>query len=158
MVRLWTDNQVKMYVFENMVSRSPALMSEIRRLRNTLKTLGVELELKYLPSALSLYADRLSRHRKAWHWYLGVRAIPDCSWVRASDYDWSVSWRTVDFMRPLWSSCPSHRSRRRLTACRGRCSFLFGRLHVVWCSREHSEQAQGCLSTPYAEQMPRSFI
>jgi RNase H-like domain found in reverse transcriptase len=26
------------------------------------------------------------------------------------------------------------------------------------CSREHSLQAQGCLSTPYAEQMPRSFI
>jgi hypothetical protein len=62
-IRLWTDNQVTMYVIETMDLRSPAIVSELRRLRKTLKTLGVGQEPKYFPSALKLYADHLSRHR-----------------------------------------------------------------------------------------------
>jgi hypothetical protein len=70
-VHLWTDNQVIMYIFGKIVSRSTALMSELWRIRKTLKTLDMELEPKYLPSALNLYADRLPRHRKAWDWTRG---------------------------------------------------------------------------------------
>jgi hypothetical protein len=90
-----------MYDIEKIVSWSPVHMSELRRLRKALKTLGVELDLKFLPF-LSLYADRLSRHRNrnARQWYLGVLDIPDSSGIRTSDFDWAVSWRTVDFMRP----------------------------------------------------------
>jgi hypothetical protein len=49
-IRLWTDNQVTMYVIDKMVSRSPALIGELRRFKRTLKGLGVQLDVKYLPS------------------------------------------------------------------------------------------------------------
>jgi hypothetical protein len=42
----------------------------------------------------------LSRHRRIWDWYPTIRAIPDSRWAGASDYDWSISWRAVDFVRP----------------------------------------------------------
>jgi hypothetical protein len=48
-IRLSTDNQVTMYIIDKMVSRSPALMAELRRLRRTLKGLGVQIDAKYLP-------------------------------------------------------------------------------------------------------------
>jgi hypothetical protein len=82
---LWTENQVTTYVIDKMVSRSPALKGALRRLKRTLKGLGFQLDAKYLPSALNLYADRLSRHRRIWDWYPTILAIPDSEWAGASD-------------------------------------------------------------------------
>jgi hypothetical protein len=51
-VRLWTDNQVTMAVIAKMVSRSPALMAEVHRLRKTLRALGMTLAPQDIPFAI----------------------------------------------------------------------------------------------------------
>jgi hypothetical protein len=64
-IHLFTDNMVVMYTVQAMMSRSPLLMAELRRLRSFLVQCGISLQMHHLPSALNLYADRLSRVRKA---------------------------------------------------------------------------------------------
>jgi hypothetical protein len=60
-IKLYTDNLVTMFVVNKWVSKSPVIMAELRRLHQFCKRHGLELELHHLPSALNLYADRLSR-------------------------------------------------------------------------------------------------
>lgn len=63
-VKLCTDNMVAMYVVQTMVSKSPLLMAELRRLHFLLKRTGLRLEMHHVPSALNLLAYRLSRRRR----------------------------------------------------------------------------------------------
>jgi hypothetical protein len=63
-IKLYTDNMVTMFVVNKWVSKSPVIMAELRRLHQLCKCHGLELELHHLPSALNLYADRLSRRRR----------------------------------------------------------------------------------------------
>jgi hypothetical protein len=60
-IKLYTDNMVTMFGVNKWVSKSPVIMAELRRLHQFCKRHGLELELHHLPSALNLYADRLSR-------------------------------------------------------------------------------------------------
>lgn len=69
-VRLRTDSRVAMEVINSGSSRSPALMWELRRLHTVATALGVTLRAEYLPSALNLWADRLSRTRDSTDWTL----------------------------------------------------------------------------------------
>lgn len=69
-IRLRTDSRVAMEVVNSGTSRSPALMRELRRLHTVCTALGVTLRAEYLPSALNLWADRLSRTRDSTDWTL----------------------------------------------------------------------------------------
>eukprot|EP00170_Pyropia_yezoensis_P007380 contig_30246_g7403 len=59
--RLVTDSRVVMLVVNIRRSRSTAVMRELRRLREVCEALGVMLRAEYLPRALNLSADSLSR-------------------------------------------------------------------------------------------------
>ena len=60
-VLLWEDNSGVVSVINRMVSRSPAMMSEPRKLQRLLRSLDVHISAKWLPSAVNRYADKLSR-------------------------------------------------------------------------------------------------
>ena len=60
-VLLWEDNSAVVSAINRMVSKSPAMMSELRKLHRCLHHLGVHVSAQWLPSAVNRYADRLSR-------------------------------------------------------------------------------------------------
>jgi hypothetical protein len=80
-IRLFTGNMLVMYTVQAMVSRSPLLMAELRRLRAFLDRCGISLQMYHLPSALNLYADRLSRRRNALDLLTRLSQIPDHWWT-----------------------------------------------------------------------------
>ena len=55
------DNQPVVRILKAMVSASPALISELRKLRSMLEILGIKIQSRWLPSAVNKYADALSR-------------------------------------------------------------------------------------------------
>jgi hypothetical protein len=63
-VKLYTDKMVMMYMVNQWVSKSPAVMAEVRRLHRFCGRHGLTLNLHHLHSALNLFADRLSRRRR----------------------------------------------------------------------------------------------
>lgn len=69
-IRLRTDSLVTMHVINTGSSRSDALMRELRRLHRVCLALGVTIRAEYIPSALNLWADRLSRTADSTDWSL----------------------------------------------------------------------------------------
>jgi len=74
-VRLRTDSLVTLHVINTGSSRSIALMEEMRRLHAVCLSLGVTLRAEYIPSALNMWADRLSRTRDSTDWTLRCDAF-----------------------------------------------------------------------------------
>lgn len=99
-VKLFTDNMVVMYVIRAMVSKSPLLMAELRRLHELLLRTGLNLEMHHLPSALNLYADRLSRRRRYRDYIPELPGVPSHWWLGDSAHDFSLNWGSVDLLRP----------------------------------------------------------
>jgi hypothetical protein len=62
-VLLWEDNQAVVAVLTNVTSRSPALMTELRKLWWILDTNDIALRARYIRSAANVWADKLSRDR-----------------------------------------------------------------------------------------------
>ena len=58
---LHEDNQAVCYILNAMVSASKPMMAELRRLQVMLRTLGVHIEARWLPSAVNRFADALSQ-------------------------------------------------------------------------------------------------
>lgn len=50
-----------MRVLNAMVSASPAMIGELRKLRSLLEVLGVSIESRWIPSAVNKFSDSLSR-------------------------------------------------------------------------------------------------
>lgn len=69
-VRLKVDSQVVMGAMNAMSSGSEAVMAELCRLHKLCTHLGVTLRAEYLPSALNMWADRLSRTADSTDWCL----------------------------------------------------------------------------------------
>jgi len=69
-VRIVTDSQVALHVVNALASRSPALCAELRRLHAVAQDLGVSLEAEWIPTALNVWADKLSRARNSTDWTL----------------------------------------------------------------------------------------
>lgn len=69
-VRMVTDSRVALHVTNALVSRSPALCSELRRLYGVASDLGVTLEAEWIPTAQNVQADKLSRARDSTDWRL----------------------------------------------------------------------------------------
>jgi hypothetical protein len=65
---LWEDNQAVVHILNSMVSKSPALMTELRTLHKFITTLGITIQARYLPSAVNRFADRLSRLKTLDDW------------------------------------------------------------------------------------------
>lgn len=61
-VKLSTDGMVLKHIDTAMMARSSMLMAELRRPHEFLRHKGIVLQMHHLPSALNLYAERLSRH------------------------------------------------------------------------------------------------
>lgn len=55
------DNQAVVYILNSMVSESPAMMSELRKLQKMSHASDVRLDARWIPSAVNRYADSLSR-------------------------------------------------------------------------------------------------
>jgi hypothetical protein len=64
-ITLVSDSRVTIHIVRNMTSRPPRLLSHLRTLRALCETLGVTISTRHLPSVLSLWADRLSRHQNS---------------------------------------------------------------------------------------------
>ena len=99
-VKLYTDNMVVMYTVSAMVSRSPLIMAELRRLYDFLKQEGLELQLHHLPSALNLYADRLSRRRRLLDYLPRLPTVPEHWWEGDSEHDMKASLAFTEYLRP----------------------------------------------------------
>eukprot|EP00168_Porphyra_purpurea_P020480 TRINITY_DN863_c0_g1_i8.p1 TRINITY_DN863_c0_g1~~TRINITY_DN863_c0_g1_i8.p1 ORF type:complete len:496 (-),score=36.89 TRINITY_DN863_c0_g1_i8:1016-2503(-) len=75
LVQLKTDSRVVMHFINSGSSRSKAVMHELRRLLAVCRALGVTLRAEYLPSAVNVWADRLSRATDSTDWNLCRRAF-----------------------------------------------------------------------------------
>jgi hypothetical protein len=62
-VLLWEDNQGVVAILTNVTSKSPALMTELRKLWWLLDTNDITLRARYIRSAANVWADKLSRDR-----------------------------------------------------------------------------------------------
>ena len=69
-LHLRVDSRVAMHVINSFSSRSPALMSELRKLHTVVRSLGVTLRATWLASVANVWADRLSRQRDKDDWRL----------------------------------------------------------------------------------------
>lgn len=69
-IRVVIDSQVALHVTNALVSRSPSLCHEVRRLHALAQTLGVTLEAEWIPTTENLWADKLSRSKDSTKWQL----------------------------------------------------------------------------------------
>jgi len=69
-LRVVTDSRVALHVTNALVSRSPALCAEVRRLHASAQDLGVTLEAEWIPTAENVWADKLSRAKESTDWQL----------------------------------------------------------------------------------------
>lgn len=60
-VRCWVDNQAVVFIVRHMVTASDELMPELRQLKAVLDSRGLEIDVRWIPSAENRHADRLSR-------------------------------------------------------------------------------------------------
>jgi hypothetical protein len=105
-VKLYTDNMVVMYVLNQWVSKSPAIMAELRRLHQFCKRHGLMLDLHHHPSALNLFADRLSRRRRVGDYLPSLTGVPDHWWVGDSEHDFKLDWDQMESLRPPLEMLP----------------------------------------------------
>ena len=69
-LRVVTDSRVALHVTNALLSRSPALCAEVRRLHALAQDLGLTLEAKRIPTAQNVWADKLSRAKESTDWQL----------------------------------------------------------------------------------------
>lgn len=74
-LRIWKDNQAVLQILNAMVSRSRALMQELRVLHRLLSKLRISIESQYLPSAVNRLADRLSQLHTLDDWWINQKSI-----------------------------------------------------------------------------------
>ena len=72
-VRLHEDNHAVVAVLTHLTSRSPAMMTEVRKLWQVLDTNDIHLHPRYIRSAANTWADRLSRERDTSDWQLNPK-------------------------------------------------------------------------------------
>lgn len=82
------------------VSKSPLIMKELRKLHQFIAMEGKELQMRHLPSALNLYADCLSRRRIIFDYLPRLGNIPEHWWKRDSEHEFKQAWTLVKYLRP----------------------------------------------------------
>ena len=76
-VKLFEDNQAVMYIINKLSTKSPAIMTELRRLWLLLDTNDIRLRAEYIRSAENVFADALSREEDDEDWQLHPRLFED---------------------------------------------------------------------------------
>jgi hypothetical protein len=66
-----------MHTVNKWVSRSPTVMAELRRLYQLCSRPKLMPEMRFLPSALNVYADRLSRRRRVTDYLPRIKKVPE---------------------------------------------------------------------------------
>jgi hypothetical protein len=89
-----------MHVINSMVSRSSTLMAGIRRLHNLLQEHNLTVVIRYHPSALNIFADRLSRRGRAFDYLPSLPGVREHWWVGASEHDVKTTWRNAELLHP----------------------------------------------------------
>lgn len=95
-----------MYTVTAMAFRSPMLMAELRRLHVFLYKAGVQLQMHHPPSALNLYADRLSRRIRLFDCSRCLSNVPEHLWTGDSEHDSKLSLGAVRLLRPPLEMLP----------------------------------------------------
>lgn len=72
-VLLHEDNQAVVHILTSLTSRSPALMTELRKLWFLMDSNGISIRPRYIQSAANIWADRLSRELDDSDWQLHPR-------------------------------------------------------------------------------------
>jgi hypothetical protein len=103
---VYTDNSTFMNTVNAWVSRSPTIMPELRRLYQLCDRHGLQLEMRFLPSALNIYADRLSRRRRVTDYLPRIKEIPESWWSGDSELDYKINWSQIDLLRPPLEMLP----------------------------------------------------
>lgn len=80
----------------DMASKSPAMMAELRPLRALCRSWGISIKTEYLPSAVNVDANRLSPHHFSTGWTLAASAFKELD-VRFRPHtgDWFASYLTA---------------------------------------------------------------
>ena len=108
-VLLHEDNQAVVGVLSNLTSRSPAMMSELRKLWYLLDNNDIWLQPRYIRSAANVWADRLSRELDTDDWLLhpSLFKMLAARWGRPTmDCFASADNRQVERFYARWR-CPS---------------------------------------------------
>jgi hypothetical protein len=74
-VLMHEDNQV-VAILSHLMSRSPAMMDELRKLWELIDTDNINIRARYIRSAANVWADRLSRETDKDDWQLKPRITP----------------------------------------------------------------------------------
>ena len=74
-VLLHEDNQAVVAVLTHLTSRSPAMMSELRKLWYLLDSNDITIRARYIRSAANIWADRLSRELDKADWSINPRVF-----------------------------------------------------------------------------------
>lgn len=93
-------------------SKSPAIMTELRRLHALCLSWGISIKVECLPSAVNVYADRLSREHDSTSWTLAASAFKE---VDARFGPHTVDWFATDLSAP----CGRFYSRDWTPGCSG---------------------------------------
>jgi hypothetical protein len=102
------------YVVSQWVSKSPAVMAELHRLHCFCGRYGLTSNLHDLPSALKLFADRLSKRRRFVDFLPSLGGVPDRWWLGDSEHDLKVDWGKVELLHPPLEILPLvHRKARQ---------------------------------------------
>jgi hypothetical protein len=69
-ILLWEDNQSVMHIINNLTTRSPEMMIELRKLYDLLAKIDVTLRARYIPSAQNPadYWSRIFKDKADWQW------------------------------------------------------------------------------------------
>ena len=76
-VRLYEDNQAVMHILNNVTTRSPAIMAELRKLWRLLDENNIDLRAEFIRSAANVWADALSREADDEDWKLHPQLFAD---------------------------------------------------------------------------------
>jgi hypothetical protein len=56
-------------------------------------------EMRFLPPALDLYADQLSRRRSVTDYLPRIKEVPESWWCGESEHDYKLDWPKLDLVR-----------------------------------------------------------
>jgi hypothetical protein len=103
-VKLYTDNMVVMYVLNQGVSKSPAIMAELRRLHQFCKRHGVGFA---SPSVgTEPFRRQIVEAEESGRLSPVIDRVPDHWWVGDSEHDFKLDWDQMELLRPPLEMLP----------------------------------------------------
>jgi hypothetical protein len=101
-------------------------------------TRGIQIDMKHIPSALNLYEDRLSRHRRSYDFLPQMDTVLESTCVWASEHDWAKPWPTNAMIRPPLEYLPLVTRKAVQDGFRGVMLLPRWKRRLWWPELEHS--------------------